>query len=327
MRREWLKAVVGLVMGMSGMLSGSGMAAQPAEGYPAKTVRIVIPFGPGSITDTLARFVSQELQASVGGSFVVEQRPGASGIIASQLLQRAAPDGYTLFIGTNTTNAANLALFKSIPYDPIRDFTPIGRLTAGQQVLCVHPAIPAKNVKELMELARRRPQDFSYATSNSTSLISAELLNHLSGTKMLQVPFKNSTDTYTEVVAGRITMVFGDHLNTVPLIKAGRMKALAVTGVARSKLLPDVPTLTEAGFPGSLNNWAGLYGPAGLPESIVNRLSDATLQLLQKPEMIARLQEIGYAAYPAGAREFAKFNVDEVGRWRDAIAMAKIQPE
>ena len=298
-----------------------------ADPYPSKPVRIVIPFGPGSVTDVLARFVAEEYRQALGSSFLVEARPGASGIIASQAVLRSPPDGYTLLLGTNTTHAANLFLFKNLPYHPLKDFTQIARLTRGQQILVIHPSIPATTVKGLMELARKRPEDFAYASSNSTNHITTELLNSLAGTSILRVPFKNSTDAYTAIITGRIAIGFGDHVNTVPFIKAGKMRALAVTGISRSRILVDVPTLTEAGFPGSLNNWAALAGPAGMPEALVNRLSETAMQFLKKPEMVSRIRGIGYEPYPADSREFTEFLANDLNRWRDAIARAKIQPE
>jgi tripartite-type tricarboxylate transporter receptor subunit TctC len=306
------------------MLSPFAIAS---DAYPNKPVRIVIPFGPGSVTDVLARFVADEYRQALGGIFLVEPRPGASGLIASQAVSRASPDGYTLLLGTNTTHAANLFLFKSLPYHPLKDFTQIARLTMGQQILVIHPSVPTTTVKGLMELARKRPDDFSYASSNSTNHITTELLNSQAGTSILRVPFKNSTDAYTAIVTGQIPMGFGDHVNTVPLIKSGRIRALAVTGMSRSRILTDIPTLTEAGFPGSLNNWAGLAGPAGMPDAVVNRLSEAAMVFLKKAEMVSRIRSIGYEPFPADSREFREFLAIDLERWRDAITRAKIQPE
>ena len=308
------------------MLTLSPLALS-ADPYPSKPVRIVVPFGPGSVTDALARFVAEEYRQALGGTFLVEARPGASGIIASQAVLRSPPDGYTLLLGTNTTHAANLFLFNGLPYHPLKDFTQIARLTMGQQILVIHPSIPATTVKGLMELARKRPGDFAYASSNSTNHITTELLNSLAGTNILRVPFKNSTDAYISIITGRIAMGFGDHVNTVPLIKAGKMRALAVTGIARSRILTDIPTLTEAGFPGSLNNWAALAGPAGMPEAIVNRLSEAAMQFLKKPEMVSHIRGIGYEPYPADSRVFTEFLANDINRWREALVRAKIAPD
>ncbi len=301
--------------------------AQAAEPYPNKPVRIIVPFGPGSVSAVLARAVAEELQHELGGTFVVETKPGASGIVAAKSVIQAAPDGYTLLLGTNTTNAANQYLFKELPYHTLNDFTPVARLTLGQQILVINPSIPANSVKELMELVRKNPQDFAYTSTNSTNQITFELINTLSGIKILQVPFKNSSDAYVSIMAGRVAMGFGDHVNTVPQIKSGKLKALAVTGASRSRILTDVPTLTEAGFPGSLNNWAGLLGPAGMPAGIVDRLSTATNKVLKDPKLIARIHAIGYEPYPAEAQEFKTFLAQDAENWRDAIVRGGIQPQ
>jgi tripartite-type tricarboxylate transporter receptor subunit TctC len=299
-----------------------------AQAYPVKPVKIIVPFAAGAATDALARVIANELQQGLGGSFVVENRPGANGQIAAEAVVRSAPDGYMLFITTNTSQAANPSLYKKLPYDPLRDFTPIGRLTSGQFVLVVYPGLEAKSVADLVALAKAQPNKLSYATSNSTSLVSAEWFKALANIDVVGVSYKSNPTAIGDLVAGRIPMMFADQANAVPLINGGKLRALAVTGQTRSRLLPDLPTMHEAGITGfALNSWAGVFGPAGLPQPIVDKLNAAINAALKKPEVIERLAGFGYEPIGSTPRELAEFNRAEIEVWRRAIAAANIAPE
>jgi tripartite-type tricarboxylate transporter receptor subunit TctC len=300
-----------------------------AAEYPATPVRILVPFAAGSSTDGLARVVAHELQLALGGSFIVENRAGASGMLAAEQVRRAEPDGHTLFVTTHTTQAANPSLFKTLPYDPIKDFTAISRLTAGQFVLVVHPSIPARSVDELVALARAQPGKLSYATSNSTSLVAAEWLKALRGLDIVGISYKSNPSAMTDLVAGRVPLMFADQANAVPLIKSSKLRALAVTGQTRSQLVPDVPTMEQAGIAGfALNSWAALYGPAGMPHPIVDKLHAAIAAALKKPDVLEKLTVgFGYEVIGSTPAELTDFNREEVDRWRRAITAAKIEPQ
>jgi tripartite-type tricarboxylate transporter receptor subunit TctC len=306
----------------------AGHSPALAQAYPTKPVKIIVPFAAGASTDALARVIANELQQSLGGSFIVENKPGANGVIAAEAVARSAADGYTLFLTTNTSQAANPSLYKKLPYDPLKDFTPISRLTSGQFVLVTHPSVEAENVKELIALARTQPDKLSFATSNSMSLVSGEWFKALTGVAITAVSYKSNSTAITDLLAGRIPMMFADQANAVPLVKGGKLRALAVTGQWRSKLLPELPTMHEAGVNGfALNSWAAVYGPARLPGLIVAQLNDALNAALKKREVTERLTELGYEAIGSTPTELAQFNRDEIDVWRRAIAAAKIQPE
>jgi tripartite-type tricarboxylate transporter receptor subunit TctC len=299
-----------------------------AQPYPSKAVRVVVPFAPGAATDSLARLMAAELQQALGSVFLVENRAGANGVIAAEFVARSAPDGYTLFVATNTTQAANPSLYRKLPYDPLKDFTAVSRLTSSQFILVVHPGVAAQSVKEFVALLRAQPGKLSYATSNSASLVAMEWLRAAAKLDIVGIAYKSNGTALTDLMGGRIHAMFADQANAVPAIKAGKLRALAVSGQQRTKLLPELPTLQEAGIEGvALNTWAGLFAPARLPPAIVERLNAAIAAALRKPEVIERLSGLGYEAVGSTPAELAAFNKAEVEVWRRAITAARIEPE
>ena len=297
-----------------------------AQTYPgARAVKIIVPFAAGSSTDALGRVLADQLQQLIGGSFVVDNIAGANGVIAAQAAARAAPDGYTLFLSTNTTHSANPHLLREPGYDPVKDFAPVSRLTASQFPLVVHPGVPAKNIAELIAYATANPAKLSYATSNSTSLVAAEWFKSLGQLDIVGVPYKSNPVAVTDLLAGRVDMMFMDQASAVPMIKAGKLRVLAVSGAKRAPLLPDVPTVSEAGLAGfALNSWTGLFGPAGLPPPLAQRLSEAVNQALKKTAVIERLQGLGYdviASTPAGLGQVV---AQQFELWGRAIQSAKV---
>ena len=300
-----------------------------AAEYPgARPVKLVVPFAAGAATDALARIVADQLQRDLGGSFVVENRAGANGQIAAEAVARAAADGHTLLATTNTTQAANPALYRKLSYDPLKDFAPVARMTSAQFVLCVHPALAVRDVAGLVAHARARPGTLAYATSNSTSLVAAEWLKALAGLDLAGVPYKSNATALTDLMAGRVALMFADLANAVPQVRAGKLVALAVTGKRRSALLPDLPTMEEAGVPGLvLNTWAALYAPAGTPSAIVDRLNGAVNAALARVEVAARVQGLGYEVVTGSAAELGRFHRDEIDIWARAVRAARITPE
>jgi tripartite-type tricarboxylate transporter receptor subunit TctC len=300
-----------------------------AQDYPGtRPVRLVVPFAAGAATDALARVVADQLQKAMGGSFVVDNKPGANGLIAAESFVKAAPDGYTLFITTHTTQAANPALYKKLPYDPLKDMAPVARLTSAQFVLCVHPALAARNVGELIAYARANPGELAYATTNSTSLVAAEWLKTIAGLEITGVPYKSNPAAMTDLIAGRIPLMFADLASAVPQVKAGRLRALAVTGTRRSALLPDLPTMREAGVAAlTLNTWAAIYAPAATPVALIERVNGAVNAALRKPEVIERIGALGYDVVTSTPQELARFHRDEIDIWARAVRAARIPPE
>ena len=299
-----------------------------AQPYPSKAVRVVVPFAPGAATDSLARLMASELQQALGSVFLVENRAGANGVIAAEFVARAAPDGYTLFVATNTTQAANPSLYRKLPYDPLGDFTPVSRLTSSQFILVVHPGVAAKSVQEWVALVRAQPGRLSYATSNSASLVAMEWLRISAGLEIAGVAYRSNTTALADLMGGRLQAMFADQANAVPAIKAGRLRALAVSGQQRTKLLPELPTMQEAGIEGfALNTWAGVFAPARLSPSIVERLNAVITAALRKPGVIERLAGLGYEAVGSTPEELASFNKSEVEVWRRAVTAAKVEAE
>ncbi|MBL8379937.1 MAG: tripartite tricarboxylate transporter substrate binding protein [Burkholderiales bacterium] len=315
----WARACVGLALAVA---AGAALAQE----YPgARTVKIIVPFAPGSATDALARIIGDQLQRALGGTFVIDNQAGANGVIAAQAAARATPDGHTLFVSTNTTHSANPHLVKDLPYDPLKDFSPVARLTSGQFILVVPPALPARSLSELVALARERPGKLSYATSNATSLVAPEWLKALAGLDILSVPYKSNATAVTDLLAARVDMMFMDQANAVPMVRAGKLRALATSGGRRAALLPEVPTVAEGGFAGyALNSWAGLFAPAGTPPALIERLTQATRAALRAPDVLERLQGLGYEVIYAAPGELAQVAHEQHALWGRAISAAKV---
>lgn len=309
---------------------GVSVGAVPAvaQQYPSRPVVVVVSFAAGSSTDSLARVIAMELQKGLGGSFVVDNKAGANGLVAAEHVMRAKPDGHTLLVTTHSSHAANISLLKKLPYDPLKDFTPIGRMTSGQFILAVNPAVGAKTVAELIAIARAKPGKLSYATSNSTSLVSAEWFKAIAGLDILGIPYKSNATAVTDLMAGRVELMFGDQLNTSPLVASGRLIGLALTGDKRSELAPGLPTMQEAGVKDfKLNSWSGLYGPARMPQDLVAKINETLNRALATPEVVENLKKFGYDIVPSTPEELGRFNAAEIEVWRTAVTAAKIEPQ
>ncbi|MFM9972183.1 MAG: Bug family tripartite tricarboxylate transporter substrate binding protein [Burkholderiales bacterium] len=297
-----------------------------AQTYPEKPVRVIIPFAAGAGSDITARVVANDMQQRLGTTFVVDNRPGANGLLAAETVARAAPDGYTLFFTTVTTQAANPSLYKKLPYDPIRDFTPVGRISLSQHVLVVHPSIKANSAQELVQLARSQPGKLSYATSNAGSLVSSEWLKAIAQVDIVGVPYNSNPTALTDLVAGRIQVMFPDQNSVTPMISSGKVRALASTGLSRLLKFPDVPTMQESGFKGfTINVWSGVYGPAGLPQTVVQQLNVALEATLKNPATLEKFAAAGSVPSPLSPEQFAQFARSELDVWKSAIAAAKIE--
>lgn len=307
------------------LLCGSAFA----QAWPAKPVKIVTAFAAGSASDMVARMLAQELQAEYGQAFLVENKPGASGIIAAEFVAKAPADGHTLLLSTNTINSGNPHLFKKLPYDPLKDFTPIARVCNFLFVLVVSADQPVKSVADLKVFAAANPTKMSFGYGNSTGQIAGAAFNNLAGLNALAVPYKSSPQTMTALIGGEINYLFVDLASSQALLKAGRLRALAVTTEAKSKLAPELPTIAaSANLPGfDLAAWVGILGPAALPADITNRLSDSINRIVGRKEIADKLTSMGADVSPAPAAEFQAYMGQQFVAWRDKIKAAGIQPE
>jgi tripartite-type tricarboxylate transporter receptor subunit TctC len=308
------------------MMLACGAAAQ---NYPNRPIRVVVVSTPGGSVDTMARTVGPKLAEKWGQQVIVDNRPGAGGAIAAEIVARSAPDGYTLIMGTVASFATNVSLRKKLPYDPVRDFAPITLVATQNLMLLVHPSVPAKSVRELVALAKKQPEALSFASAgNGTGgHLSGELFKMLAGVQLLHVPYKGVAPAIIDVVSGQVTMTFASILSSLPQVKAGKLRPLAVTGAQRSPAAPQLPTMVEAGVKAYESaTWYGLLAPAATAPDIVAKLNAEVVAILKNPQMHDRLSKEG--ADPVGntSAEFAKFIQSEIDKWRKVIQAAGIQP-
>ena len=300
-----------------------------AADYPERPVRIIVPFPAGSGTDMLARFIGTKLVDRLGKPVVVDNRPGANGIIATDLTAHAAPDGYTLQF-MSVSHTMNAAVYSKLPFDPVKSFTPIMRLASGPLVLVANPAFPASGVKGLIDLARAKPDTVTYAVSGTGGVnhFAGALFSRIAGVKLVNVPYKGGPQALTDLVSGQVQIMFGTATITLPQVRSGKLKALGVSTVKRSTLLPEVPTIAESGAPGyEMSIWWGVLAPAGVPSAIVTRLNAEIGKVLGEPETAQRLAADGAQPSPSGSAEFGRLLSSEVGKWRRVASEAGIRAE
>ncbi|HKU46457.1 MAG TPA: tripartite tricarboxylate transporter substrate binding protein [Burkholderiales bacterium] len=298
-----------------------------AQTYPAKPVKLVVPFPAGSATDQIARVVGQQLQEALGQPFVVENKPGAQGTIAAGEVARAAPDGYTLMLTTNTPQAAAPSLFKKLTYDPVKDFAPVARLGTISFMIMVRPDFPAKNFKEFLAHAKANPGKLSAGYGSAGSLVSQAMLRSMGGLDFVDVPYKGLPQAITDVLGGSIHFTFADQANALAQIKGGKLRGIAVTSQKRSPLAAEVPAIAEE-LPGyELIAWFAIVAPAGTPAPVVSRLHDVTAKSLAKPEVKARFDALGTDVAPMNPAELTGFIRSEIDKWAKMAKAAGIQPE
>lgn len=299
-----------------------------AQNYPNKFVTVIVPFAAGSGSDTAARVIGQYLGPKLGQSIVVENRVGATGAIASTAVARAAPDGYTLLLGTNSTHGSNSAMYKKLTYDPVKDFVGIADTGVFNYFLVVNPALPIKSVQELVAYGKANPGKLSYAGGSSTSIVMAESFAKETGVAILKVPYRSNPPALTDVIAGRVSMMFVDMSSAVSFVKAGTLRAIAVTTKDRSPQYPDLPTISETAVKDfNLASWTGLFAPAGTPAPIVEKLNRDVNAVLATPEVRERLAALGVDPAPMSAPEFTAFARDQVGKWSKLVRDAGIEAE
>jgi tripartite-type tricarboxylate transporter receptor subunit TctC len=313
-------AVVGLCISL--LLMTQSSHAQSGQAYPTKPVRFVVAYPPGGPTDILARLLSPKLQAALGQPFIVESRPGAGGNVGTDFVAKSPADGYTILLTASGPISINVTLYKSLPYDPARDLTPVIHVASVPLVLVVHPSVPAKTVSELIALLKAKPEGYSFASAgNGTPQhLSAELFKTMADVKMLHVPYKGSAPAINDLVGGQVPVAFESMVSVLPQVKGGRLRALATTGNRRSGLLPDVPTVAEAGLPGYESiAWYGVMAPGGTPKPIVDKLNAEISKALDTPELKQRVADLGSDSVHGTPEQFGAFIKSETSRWGKVV--------
>ena len=321
-----MRNTIAMLIGAA-MLPMATPASAQAQSYPDKPIRIVSPFPVGGIADTFAREIGKKLTEAWGQPVVVENRTGAGGNIGADIVAKAAPDGYTLVIGNIGTHAVNVSLFPSMPFDTIKDFTPIAHVLDAEGLLVVNPSIKATTVPELIALARSEPGKLSYGSGGlgTTSHLAGELFKSMTKVDIVHVPYKGNVPAITDLLGGQTSMAFATMPTVLPQVRAGKLRPLAVLGTVRSPTLPDVPTVAES-VPGfEVSNWIGLFAPAGTPPAIVARLNAEVQKIMRSPEIQKRLESEGAKFIPMSPEQFANFQKAELAKWAKTIKDANIK--
>ena len=310
------------------MLLGALVAGALAQDYPSRPVRLIVPFPPGGSNDVVGRLVAMQLSTQLGQQVFVDNRGGAGGVIGTEACATAAPDGYTLCI-ISIAHAVNPALHK-LNYDPIKSFTPISIFATGPNVLAINPTLPVNSVKELVALAKQKPGELNYASAGVGSFqhLGGELFKITAGVDIVHVPYKGGGPAMQDVISGHVKIMFSSLIQTTPFIKSGQLKALGTGGAKRSSVLPDVPTISEAGVPGYVaDNWWGLAAPAGLPEALVEKLFAASQAALKSPELLAAFEREGAAPVTMTTAEFGDYIKGEIAKWGRVVKEGNIQSQ
>ncbi len=318
-----LTAVIGVACAAAGLAR-----AADADGYPAKPIRVVVPFPAGSGTDNSARFIAEGVASQTGKSMVVDNRAGASGFIAAQAVATAPGDGYTMLVTTNTTHAANAALFKKLPYDPIKDFAPVSLIAKSGLVLVVPPDSPARTVADLTALAKAKPGKLSFGSGSSSTRVASELYKMMAGVQVLHVPYKGVPMALTDLMGHQVDFMISDISPALPLIQGGKLRAVAVTTSKRHPLLKDVPTMAESGLSGyEMVAWSAAFFPAATPKPLVDRMSQLIRNGLMGAKAAEHFGRTGAQVSPSTPEELAAFVRTETEKWAKVVKAAGIEPE
>ena len=309
-------------------LHSVAIAAEPLP-YPSKPIRLVVPFAPAGSADALARTIQPALSEALGQTLVIDNRPGASSTIGTDMTAKAAPDGYTLVLIT-TTHTVNPSLIARLPYDTVKDFAAVSLVVSQANILVVHPAVAAKSVSELVALAKAKPNTVNFASggNGSSPHLSGELFKIVAGIQIAHIPYKGSGPGVTDLLGGHVQMMFAGPLALEQHIKSGRVRALAVADKRRSAVLPDVPTMTEAGFPGvETGTWYGVLAPARTPRNVIARVHGAIVRIMQQPELKSRILQQGVDIVASSPEEFEKFIIAEVAKWSRVVQAAGVRAD
>ncbi len=322
-RRNFLTTGAAL---LGSTLLGAGAQAT-AQDFPTKPVTIIVPFGAGTTTDQVARFLSPYISAEIKQPVVIDNKAGASGSIGMQFAARQPADGHTFVLGTNTTHAANVSLFKQLPYDPVKDFTPISNLIIGGVVLVVAANNPANNVQELVAMMKKSPGRMTFGAGNSSSRAGGEVMRELAGVDILHVPYKTLPVALTDLIGGQIDMVFGDAPAVMPLVESGKLKALGVSTSKRIAKYADIPTIAEQGVAGyEVTGWIAAFGLHGTPPAVIARLNKAIVGAMRSDKAEKQFGSQGWTPIAGSPEELAKFQLLEIDRWARLVKAADIQP-
>ena len=296
-----------------------------AQSYPNKPIHFIVPFAPGGPNDIRARLIGEKLTESWGQQVVIENKPGADGAIGMEFVAKAAPDGYTILLGTSGATVVTPNLYKKVRYDSVKDFAPITQLTSSAITMLVNPSVPVKSVKELIELAKSKPGQLNYASPSSPFYLTAEMFKLMAGVNIVCIPYKGSAPSMTALISGEVSVMFDTSLMTMPHIKAGKARAIAICSPKRSLALPDVPTMSESGLPGfEASTWAGVLAPAGTPKEIVAKLNTEIVKILQMPAIKDRLSNIGDEVVGSTPEQFGAYIKIELVKYAKVIKDAGI---
>lgn len=327
MHSSQLSFARGLTLTLAAIIAAAGLAfSAAAQEYPARPVRLIVPFPPGGGTDFFARILSQRLGENLGGTFIVDNRSGAGGIVGTEITARSKPDGYTIVL-VSTSHAINPSLHRKLPFDPVRDFAPVTMLAAGPLLLVVHPSLPAHTVKELIALAKAKPGMLTVASAGNGTPphLAVELFKSMTRVDMVHVPYKGNGPAYIDLIAGQVPVMFPSIATALPHVKAGKVRALAVTTTTRSGVAPELPTISEAGVPGyELSSWYGLLAPAGTPAAIVNRLQREVARIFNAADLREKLLAQGVEPLANAPDQFASRLTAEIAKWNKLARAAGI---
>lgn len=320
-----INRVVSLTMAIATSLFASGAYAQD---YPSQPIRLIVPFSAGGPSDSQARLIGQKLSEAVRQPVIVDNRPGGAGNIGTALVARAKPDGYTLLFSSTGPLVINPSIFAKMPFDTLKDFTPVALVSSAPTVLAVHPSVPVSNIGELIGLIKASPEKFSYATGGdgTTQHLSGELLKSMANLKLTHVPYKGEGPATTDALGGHVPVIFTSVGTGLPNFRAGKLRPLAVTSALRNPALPDVPTLEESGLPGyEVTAWQGILAPAGTPLEVIGQLNAAIRTIVHLPEVAERLTSVGNVPSAGTSDEFAAFIKDEMPRWARLVKQAGVK--
>jgi len=304
------------------------LGAVAAEAYPNRPITIIVPFGAGSGTDIVTRIIAQPLGIALNQNIVVDNRPGANGGIAAAYVAKAPPDGYTLLMSTNSPHSANPFLLRNIGYDPVKDFAPITRIGSFTLMLVINPVLPVTTILELIAYAKANPGKLSYSSGNTSGILAGETLKHWAGVDILHVPYKSVPPALNDVIAARVSMTFSDLTPGLPHVKAGTLRALGITRLRRTALLPDLPTFDESGLKDfEVESWAGLFAPAGTPAEIVTRLNAESRKIVENPQVKVQIGQIGFEVFGSTPEQLGEFVKDQLVRTSRMVKDAGIEAE
>ena len=323
MKTGFVSTLGGLAVAfIAASIAAAPAQAQSAVDFPSRPIRIVVPFPAGGATDIAARIIGERMSIDWKQPVTIDNRPGAGGNIGSDVVAKSPPDGYTLIMGVTGSHAINVSLYSRMPYDPVKDFEPISQVAVVPNVVVVHPSVPANTLQELVALAKKEPGKLNYASlGNGTAAhLTMEMFKSVAGIEITHIPYKGSAPAVSDLLGGQVQTMIDGLPSALPHVKAGKLRALAVTSAKRSRAAPDLPTIAESGYPGfSADAWSGLFAPKGTPKAVVDKLAGETQLILKLPETQKRLGELGAEPVGSSPAEFAQFVRGEIDKWARVV--------